>query len=207
MYKSEKIGQLAKALSALQGELEDVARTTTGYGYKYADLSSVVYNTRPLLAKHGLAISQLVEKIDGETGITTILLHESDEFISSFYGLTITQEMSPKSRDGAYKMNIFQVAGSSLTYFRRYGWCAILGLAQVDDDAALKEPISKPTFNDVTLNTMLHDGILEYMKRADIKAYVDKGFAEHNLSLDKLSLKAKSQLFTKIKESFDVTAK
>ena len=47
---------LYKKLAAFQAEVPIVAKRTQGYGYKYADLASVVETIQPLLKKYGLSL-------------------------------------------------------------------------------------------------------------------------------------------------------
>jgi len=76
------------------------------------------------LKGHGLAVSQLVEGDAGQVGITTMLIHESGEFISS----TVTIPVAGQ--------NVAQEAGKAVTYLRRYSLASILGLyADADNDA------------------------------------------------------------------------
>ena len=126
MNKSENINELAMALSNLQGELLDVHKGSQGYGYNYADLSSVLHLIRPLLKKHGLSIAQPVGGDDGKITVTTILMHLSGQNISSTVSVSV--DLSNK------KMNSLQAAGSTITYLRRYCISSILGLSSTDDD-------------------------------------------------------------------------
>ena len=141
MNKSETIGNLALALSKLQGEAQDVFKAKKGYGYSYADLSSVLDITRPLCAKYELAVSQLCSN-DADAisvGVETILVHSSGEWISSSLYMQVTPNKG---------MSAAQVAGSVITYARRYSLAAILGIAQTDDDASIKdEPKQEPKMN------------------------------------------------------------
>lgn len=126
MKQSENIEHLALALSNLQGELEDVYKGAQGYGYNYADLSSVLSLLRPLLQKNGLSIAQPVSGDAGSISITTMLLHSSGQYISSTVAINI--DVSNK------KMNSLQAAGSTITYLRRYSLMSLIGLAATDDD-------------------------------------------------------------------------
>lgn len=123
--QSESIGNLALALAKAQGEMGAAAKDANNPHFKsrYADLASIMDACRAPLAKHGLAVSQLpCRENDGSVGLTTILLHESGEFIGSSITARPAQE-SP------------QVLGSLLTYLRRYSLAAICGVVQDDDDA------------------------------------------------------------------------
>jgi hypothetical protein len=125
MNKSESIASLSKALVLAQSEFPRVAFNSTNpyFNSNYADLGAVIETSKPILKSHGLAVSQLVEGAAGEVGITTLLIHESGEYISSCVTILV---------DGK---NLAQEAGKSITYLRRYALAAILGLyADQDND-------------------------------------------------------------------------
>jgi hypothetical protein len=125
MNKSESIASLSKALVLAQSEFPKVAFNSTNpyFNSSYADLGAVIETSKPILKNHGLAVSQLVEGASGEVGITTLLIHESGEYISSCATILV---------DGK---NLAQEAGKSITYLRRYALAAILGLyADADND-------------------------------------------------------------------------
>ena len=125
MNKSESIASLSKALVMAQSEFPRVAFNSTNpyFNSNYADLGAVIETSKPILKSHGLAVSQLVEGAAGEVGITTLLIHESGEYISSCVTILV---------DGK---NLAQEAGKSITYLRRYALAAILGLyADQDND-------------------------------------------------------------------------
>ena len=116
---------LIKSLSAFQNECPIIHKDTKGHNYTYADLPQIFSTINPLMKKHGLCFSQLLEN----DGIRTILFHvESGEQLESF-------TLIPKVKLG--NMNDFQAIGSGYTYFRRYCISSILGLVtDKDTDAA-----------------------------------------------------------------------
>lgn len=136
MNKSNEISNIAKALCAVQCELPAVPKTKKGYGYMYADLASIIEVVTPILVKNGIAYVQRTEssfEIDegaGQktffVGVETELMHTSGEWISSRLLLPLDQNKG---------MSRAQAAGSAIAYARRYALAAIIGLAQVDDDA------------------------------------------------------------------------
>lgn len=77
--QSEKIDELAKALSDLHGEIHDVEKDAKGNFSAYASLGAVLSVVRPLLAKHGLANTQFPTTIDGKPGLTTTIMHASGQ--------------------------------------------------------------------------------------------------------------------------------
>jgi len=116
---------LIKALSDFQNECPIIHKDTKGHNYTYADLPQIFSVINPLLKKHKLCFTQLLEN----DGIRTILFHvESGEQIESFTTI-------PLVKLGA--MNEYQSYGSGVTYFRRYALSSMLGLVtDKDTDAA-----------------------------------------------------------------------
>jgi hypothetical protein len=76
---------------------------------------------RKPLSENGLAVIQLPGKRDGQLFVDSILTHPSGEWISSRLCIT------PVKDDP-------QAIGSAITYARRYGLQAIVGIAPDDDD-------------------------------------------------------------------------
>ena len=113
----------AAALVAALGELSNVAKNATNphFRNKYASLDAILDAVRPVLKKHGLAISQEPITSDGMVGVTTRIIHTSGEATTSTLLLPVTQ-------------NTAQGFGSALTYARRYAVASILGIAADDDD-------------------------------------------------------------------------
>jgi hypothetical protein len=147
MRQSEEIGQLAAALSAVQGELADAPRSKQGHGYKYADLGAVLAEVRPALSRHGLAIVQgpgLLEQETRTVTVTSVLIHESGQWMETRSSAPVEQRLS---RDGTPTMTWVQACGSVITYLRRYSLAALVGLTQVDDDGSYEPPtpVSRPT--------------------------------------------------------------
>jgi hypothetical protein len=132
MHSSEHLNELATALSAAQAELRNPplnssvqvkTQSGAGYQFKYADLPSILDMTRPVLAKHGLALAQLV---NGDH-LETLLLHKSGQWLGA------KSPLNPKQAGP-------QAYGSEITYQRRYAVNAILSLAgDPDDDGNLSE--------------------------------------------------------------------
>ena len=127
-FMSDEIKEIATALSAFQGTLEQPklekevkVRTKTGgeYKFKYADLSACVKAAAPALKEHGLSVTQIIN--NGK--LITLLTHVSGQWFKS--------ELTLPSQSTDY-----QAFGSAITYLKRYSYCAILGIvADTDDDA------------------------------------------------------------------------
>lgn len=116
---------LIKALSDFQNDCPIIHKDTKGHNYTYADLPQIFSVINPLLKKHKLCFTQLLQ----DNGIRTILFHvESGEQLESFTTI-------PLVKLGA--MNEYQSYGSGVTYFRRYALSSMLGLVtDKDTDAA-----------------------------------------------------------------------
>ena len=123
-WKSLEIDKLAEALAKAQSELEGAKKESTNPFFKssYADLHAVIKSAFPYLSKHGLSISQGNEVIQGAICVTTTLMHTSGQWIRSKVKLPLEKKNA-------------QGVGSAITYGRRYGLSAIVGIAQYDDDA------------------------------------------------------------------------
>lgn len=126
MQMSESIKEIAGALKKIQAQLPAVGKDSKGYGYEYASLPEVCNKVYPLMAKEGLSVSQVLDN-EGGPAITTMLMHESGEWISGTY---------PLHEAGMKGVNSAQQFGAAITYARRYGLLALIGVPVADDDAA-----------------------------------------------------------------------
>jgi len=127
MNKSESIKNLAIALGKAQAEMPVAIfdEVNAFLKNKYATLGKVIETATPIMGKNGLSYSQLTTGSGGEIGVETILMHESGEWISSTATLPIEAE---KGKSKA------QVAGSNISYLRRYALASILGIYSDEDN-------------------------------------------------------------------------
>ena len=118
-------GNLVTALAAAQSEMKNAAlnKTNPHFKSKYADLAAIRDAVVPVLAKHGLAITQTTGMYDGGFFLHTTLRHESGEIIESAYPLPLDVSKP-------------QAMGSALTYARRYSLASICGISAEEDDDA-----------------------------------------------------------------------
>ena len=123
LWKSDKIDKLAAALSKAQSEMKGAEKKSINpfFNSGYADLHTVIESSFPHLTKYGLSVIQGNESNPGEFFVTTMLLHESGQWIKSKLKMPIEKVTA-------------QSIGSTITYGRRYGLSAITGIAQYDDD-------------------------------------------------------------------------
>ena len=135
MRTSEAIGQLAAALANAQGEFENPERNRTvrvatkpkdgkpagSYTFDYATFDAILAQTRPILAKHGLAVVQAVSTSGRTVTVTTRLLHSSGEWLE-------------ESMSGEADSADLQAIGSATTYLKRYSYTGLLSIAAEEDD-------------------------------------------------------------------------
>jgi hypothetical protein len=120
MKTSEQISELAAALAAAQGMMENAVmnRVNPHFKSKYADLAAIFDAARKPLSANGLAIVQTI----GDGVLHTRLLHTSGQWIASEHPLPMSGRP--------------QEIGSALTYARRYSLSALIGIAADEDDDA-----------------------------------------------------------------------
>jgi hypothetical protein len=121
---SPELDQLATALAVAQGSMQGAVKDRTNPAFKssYADLASTWDACRVALSSNGLAVSQHPGRLeDGSVTVTTMLLHRSGQHITSVCS-ALPRDASPAS------------VGSVVTYLRRYGLAAAVGVSPEDDD-------------------------------------------------------------------------
>jgi hypothetical protein len=130
MLQSDTITKIAPALVAAAGQLQGIAPDSTNPAFrsKYISLDALMAAVRPVLAQHGLAVMHGTKHPETSEGgklvgltIETRILHNSGEWIASSIAVPVTKSDA-------------QGAGSAISYGRRYGLSALLGLTAEDDD-------------------------------------------------------------------------
>jgi hypothetical protein len=124
MNKSESITELAKAMVKFHSVVGKVSKDAKNpfFKNKYASLSNIIEAVTKPLNDNGLSVLQL----PSIEGLTTLLLHESGEWISSVSSTPVKDATDP------------QKLGSAITYARRYALGAILSLNIDEDDDGQK---------------------------------------------------------------------
>lgn len=135
---SDDVDQLVTAFVAALAEAQSLTRDKTAtvptksggeYTYNYNDLVDVSDAARSVLAKHGLAVSQVPGTNQaGDASVWTTILHTSGQWAT-------TEPLVMKAGGTP------QGTGSAITYARRYALLAVLGISteNADDDGAYAE--------------------------------------------------------------------
>ncbi|MBI9088203.1 MAG: ERF family protein [Desulfobacterium sp.] len=122
---SEKITELAKAMICVQQTLSPALKDgkNTFTKSNYATLSSVMAACRAALLKHNIWMTQYPIPAEiGHLGLVTKIVHtESGEWQSSLIVMPLSK-------------NDPQGYGSAITYARRYGLSALVGIITDNDD-------------------------------------------------------------------------
>lgn len=118
----DKKNALFMALSKFQGEIVGAKKKTEGFNYKYSDLQTVWEMIRKPLSSNGLSVHQAVHDRPGGKVLVTTIYHKDG---SSIHDGGIPLLLNKRDMQGI---------GSAITYARRYGLMAGLGIASEDDD-------------------------------------------------------------------------
>lgn len=127
MNHSDSIVNLAAAIVKAQAEISAVMENKQNPFLKstYADLGAVIEAIRTPFEKHGISVVQFPFGENGEIGVETILLHSSGEWLSERVSMSASEE---KGKTDA------QVAGSIISYLRRYGISSVARIYTEDND-------------------------------------------------------------------------
>lgn len=123
-YQSETIKELSAALAKAQGIMKHAEKSVTNTFYKsaYADLPAVIDAAKSALSENGLSVVQITDiQEDGKIILITQLNHSAGEWMRGYYPINPTK-------------NDPQGLGSAVTYARRYAFCAIAGVAAINED-------------------------------------------------------------------------
>jgi hypothetical protein len=169
----------AAAFAAASSEFPMIPLNGRGDKNKhYALLKDIVNLTRPVLSRHGLALSFGVESAPDKVTVTAELMHVAG------HSKTTSMELP---RDTSGSKNAVQAVGSSQTYGQRYTAQAILGLSlgdDTDDDGAGAADSGKIDADQyLQLRNLIDEAeadeakFCEYLKVANIEELPRKSFA------------------------------
>lgn len=148
---------LNSAMVAALSELTNITKDKVNphFKSKFTSLDAILDATRPVLARHGLALSQEPVFESGMAGVVTRIIHVGGESRESKLLLPLRDQTA-------------QGVGSCLTYSRRYSAAAVLGIASDEDDdgnVASSPPRQRPT----TAPSPFHRVETKEEKRAEVE--------------------------------------
>ncbi len=120
---TEKIGALAAAMAKAQGamKLAEKSAENPHFRSKYADLASIRDACVPALSANGIMLTQPVVADGNRVTVLTKLIHSSGEWIEA----PLTMQAAQATPQGI---------GSTITYAKRYGLAALVGVAAGEED-------------------------------------------------------------------------
>lgn len=168
--QSSEIGKLAEALAKAQVKISGATKDKNNpfFHSKYADLAGIWDACRAPLSEYGLAVIQTTDGSPDNVIVFTTLAHSSGQWIRG--KISMRPVPVKVSKDDPTLHITPQGIGSALTYARRYGLAAIVGVAPADDDGNRasghreapaerdKEPASKPKRPTPEVDKMLDSG-------------------------------------------------
>ncbi len=116
--------EYAAAFARASAEFPTIPLNGKSNNGKYATLEDITKLTRPVLSKHGLAMTFAIE-VGTEVTVTAKLMHKAGHCETTSMALP---------RDTSGSKNAVQSVGSTQKYGQRYTAQAILGLSLGDDD-------------------------------------------------------------------------
>ncbi|MBB3140319.1 ERF family protein [Halomonas organivorans] len=126
------------AMAAMQTELPSIAeRGKTNNGH-YATLEDIVDTVRPIMKKHGFAVSFRIQTQESGIQVTGVLMHQDGHREE-------TSMLLPADTSGS--KNAVQAFGSSTSYGKRYVLCALLNITTrgQDDNGHTAAPVKLVT--------------------------------------------------------------
>lgn len=143
MNTSPTIGKIAVALLQAQKNMGAAVKDAKNpfFKSKFADLNAVREASHPALNAAGITVLQPTGSNEHGMFVSTLLLHESGEFISSETAIICAKQNDP------------QALGSAISYARRYGLQSLVSLGSQDDDGegAMNRPGNKTVVPQLTV--------------------------------------------------------
>lgn len=171
--------QIAPALVKAMLEIQNPGLDATNphFKSKFASLPAVRNAIVPIMAKHGIAVTQELKNTTGGVSCLTTLTHVSGQQMA--FGPLEMPAMKPDA----------QGLGSAATYARRYALLAVACVAgdEDDDGNAASKPANGPTITDdqaANLEALIEEvsadraAFLKYMRVASIEAIPAKYYAQ-----------------------------
>lgn len=148
-------------MAMMQSELPRVIKSRKGHNSSYAPLEDINDAIRPTLQKYGFAVTFGVDQLEGSIRVVTHLSHRQGHREETSIDL-------PADTSGS--KNPVQAVGSTISYGKRYGICAILNISTGDDVDGALPTTSEPDVTD-WLSSIDASSNLEELKEIYTEAY------------------------------------
>ena len=131
---SPEIKDLAGALLALQSELLPLIKDSENPYFKshYASLPLILETVRPMLVRHGLALTQVYAPCNDRNHLVTKLFHVASG--QSLESAVVIPEVQGSTDSKKGIITHVQAIGAATTYLRRFAITSMLGIEAEDDD-------------------------------------------------------------------------
>ena len=136
--QSAEIGKLAEALAKAQGQIKAALKDSANPFFEstYAGLQAVWDACRAPLSENGLSVVQRGQSTPAGYVMRTTIIHSSGQWMEGEVPCLTTARET--------KQNPMQQLGSAITYARRYGLAAMVGVAPEEDEDAGEGKKRKP---------------------------------------------------------------
>lgn len=126
------------AMAAMQTELPSITERGQGNNGAYATLEDIVDTVRPIMQRHGFAVSFRIQTQERGIQVTGVLMHKDGHREE-------TSMLLPADTSGS--KNAVQAFGSSTSYGKRYVLCALLNITTrgQDDNGHSAAPVKLVT--------------------------------------------------------------
>ena len=126
--------QFNSAMASMQCDLPSIAERGQAHNTKYATFEDINDVVKPVMQRHGFAISFRVSNIQGGIEVTGVLMHKGGHREETTMTLPL---------DTSGSKNAVQAVGSSVSYGKRYVMSAMLNLTTrgEDDDGNSAAPV------------------------------------------------------------------
>lgn len=187
--------KVLKQIAIVKQLIPAFKKTKKGYGYNYAPLDAVDAIISPILLKNDLNYIHIEESIGDKNYLVTILYLVSDP-TNFIYSRSVLNETSLAG------MNMYQVIGSAITYFRRYHITSMLGLLSESDNdgSTTKTSTSAPSKGKSETQSDSVDFVSVFQKQIDKghdKDRIIKLYDSNKSSMDEAMQKSVMELISK----------
>jgi len=125
IHHSLERDKLYTAFSKAQGELKNIYKDKKAK-FTYASMEAILESVLPVLSKNGLTFHQYETWDHDKSFLVTEIGHESGQWMAGYTHLIVFE--SDHNKNGYHNK------GTAMSYYRRYGAKAMLGISDTETD-------------------------------------------------------------------------